>query len=88
MSKINKLSRLESEYKAAFTQLALIENELTKELQKYVSWDTIQVSIAGDGAPLVKAKGEIDAVPLNDFINHLNEHGIMSDIAYGHLAYI
>lgn len=88
MSEINKLSRLEGEYNAAFKQLALIENELTKELQKYVSWDTIQVSIDGGGTPLVKAKGEIDAVPLNDFINHVNEQGIMFHIAYEYLAYI
>lgn len=88
MSEINKLSRLEGECHAVLTQLELIENELTKELQKYVSWDTIQVSICGGGTPLVKAKGVIDAVPLNDFINHVNEQGIMSHIAYEHLAYI
>lgn len=86
--KIDKLDRLAGDYNATFTQMTLVENELTKELQKYVSWDKIQVSFTGGGVPVVKAQGECDAVPLSDFIDHVKEHEIMSDIAYGHLAYI
>lgn len=56
------------------------------ECQKYVSWDTVQVSITGGGAPIVKAREEIDAVPLEDFVDHVNKHGNMSECAYGHLA--
>ena len=86
--KADKLKKLAGEYNATFAILTVIESELTKELQKYVNWDTIQVSITGSCIPVVKEKGEIDAVPLNDFVDHVNKHGIMSDIAYGHLAYI
>lgn len=65
---MNKIEKLAGEYNATFARLAVIESELTKECQKYVSWDTVQVSITGDGAPIVKARGEIDAVPLEDFV--------------------
>lgn len=87
-NEVDKLDKLAGEYNATFSKLELIESELTKELQKYVNWDTIQVSITGSCIPVVKAKGEIDAIPLNDFIDHVKEHNIMSDTAYGHLAYI
>lgn len=86
--KADKLAKLAGDYNATFATLTVIETELTKELQKYVDWDTIQVSITGNCIPVVKAKGEVDAVPLEDFIDHVKEHEIMSDIAYGHLAYI
>lgn len=85
---IDKLSTLARDYNATFTQMTLIESELTKELQKFVSWDVIQVSFTGGGVPVVKAQNEYDAVPLADFIAHIKKHGIVSDIAYGHLAYI
>ena len=39
------------------------------------------------GAPIVKARNEIDAVPLEDFVDHVNEYGSMSESAYGHLAW-
>ena len=74
------------EYNDAFARLTVIESELTKECQKYVYWDTVQVSITGGGAPIVKAREEIYAVPLEDFVDHVNKHGNMSECAYGHLA--
>lgn len=83
---MNKIEKLAGEYNAAFAHLAIIESKLTKECQKYVSWDTVQVSITGGGNSIVKAKGEIDAVPLEDFVNHVNKHENMSECAYGHLA--
>lgn len=83
---MNKIEKLAGEYNATFTRLTVIESELTKECQKYVSWDTVQVSITGGGAPIVKAREEIDAVPLEDFVDHVNKHGNMSECAYGHLA--
>lgn len=83
---MNKIEKLAGEYNSTFARLAVIESELTKECQKYVSWDTVQVSITGGGAPIVKARGEIDAVPLEDFVNHVNKHENMSEYAYGHLA--
>jgi hypothetical protein len=85
---MNKIEKLAGEYNATFARLAVIESELTKECQKYVSWDAVQVSITGGGAPIVKARGEVDAVPLEDFVNHVNKHENMSECAYGHLAYI
>lgn len=85
---MNKIEKLAGEYNATFAILTVIESELTKECQKYVSLDTVQVSITGGGAPIVKAKGEIDAVPLEDFVDHVNNHGNMSECAYGHLACI
>jgi hypothetical protein len=85
---MNKIEKLAGEYNSAFARLAVIESELTKECQKYVSWDTVQVSITGGGAPIVQAREEIDAVPLEDFIDHVNKHGNMSECAYGHLACI
>lgn len=63
---MNKIEKLAGEYNSTFARLAVIESELTKECQKYVSWDTVQVSITGGGAPIVKARNEIDAVPLED----------------------
>ena len=83
---MNKIEKLAGQYNAAFTCLTVIESEQTKECQKYVSWDTVQVSITGGGAPIVKARNEIDAVPLEDFVYHVNKHGDMSESAYGHLA--
>lgn len=85
---MNKIEKLAGEYNSTFARLAVIESELTKECQKYVSWDTVQVSITGGGAPIVKARGEIDAVPLEYFVNHVNKHNNMSKCAYGHLACI
>lgn len=84
---MNKIEKLAGEYNATFARLTVIESELTKECQKYVSWDIVQVSITGGGAPIVKARGEIDAVPLEDFVDHVNEYGSMSESAYGHLAW-
>jgi hypothetical protein len=86
IANMNKIEKLAGEYNATFARLTVIESELTKECQKYVSWDTVQVSITGGCAPIVKAKGEIDAVPLEDFVNHVNKHNNMSECAYGHLA--
>lgn len=85
---MNKIEKLAGEYNTTFDQLAIIERKLTKECQKYVSWDTIQISITGGGTPIIKAVGEIDAVPLEDFVDHVNKHGNMTECAYGHLAYI
>lgn len=85
---MNKIEKLAGEYNASFALLTVIEGKLTKECQKYVSWDTVQVSITGGGAPIVKAAGEIDAVPLEDFVAHVSKHGNMSECAYGHLACI
>lgn len=85
---MNKIEKLVGEYNATFARLAVIESELTKECQKYVSWDAVQVSITGGGSPIVKARGEVDAVPLEDFVNHVNKHENMSECAYGHLACI
>lgn len=85
---MNKIEKLAGEYNATFARLTVIESELTKECQKYVSWDTVQVSITGGCTPIVKAKGEIDAVPLEDFVNHVNKYKNMLECAYGHLAYI
>lgn len=85
---MNKIEKLAGEYNSAFARLAVIESELTKECQKYVSWDTVQVSITGGGAPIVQAREEIDAVPLEDFVDHVNKYGNMSECAYGHLACI
>lgn len=85
---MNKIEKLAGEYKATFARLAVIESELTKECQKYVSWDTLQVSITGGGTPIVKAKEEIDAIPLEDFVDHVNKHGEISECAYDHLAYV
>lgn len=85
---MNKIEKLAGEYNSTFARLTVIEGELTKECQKYVSWDTVQVSITGGGAPIVKAREEIDAVPLEDFVDYVNKHGNMSECAYGHLAYI
>ena len=84
---MNKIEKLAGQYNDAFTCLTVIESELTKECQKYISWDTVQVSITG-GAPIVKARNEIDAVPLEDFVDYVNKHGDMSESAYGHLACI
>lgn len=86
--KADKLEKLTGDYNATFATLTVIETELTKELQKYVNWDTIQVSITGNCTPVVKAKGEVDAAPLEDFIDHVRKYKFMSDIAYRHLAYI
>lgn len=83
---MKKIEKLTGEYNSVFTQLSVIENKLTKECQKYISWDTVQVSITGGGTPIVKAIGEIDAVPLEDFVEHVSKHGNMSECAYGHLA--
>lgn len=83
---MNKIEKLAGQYNAAFTCLTVIESELTKECQKYVSWDTVQVSITGGGDFIVKASNEIDAVPLEYFVDHVNKHGNMSESAYGHLA--
>lgn len=83
---LGKIEKLAGEYNSTFARLAVIESELTEECQKYVSWDTVQVSITG-GAPIVKARNEIDAVPLEDFVDHVNEYGSMSESAYGHLAW-
>lgn len=83
---MNKIEKLAGEHNSTFARLAVIESELTEECQKYVSWDTVQVSITG-GAPIVKARNEIDAVPLEDFVDHVNEYGSMSESAYGHLAW-
>lgn len=85
---MNNIEKLAREYNATFAQLTAIESELTKECQKYVSWDTVQVSITGGGASIVKAREKIDAVPLEDFVDHVNEYGSMSESAYGHLACI
>lgn len=85
---MNKIEKLVGEYNATFARLAVIESELTKECQKYVSWDTVRVSITGGGTPIVKAIGEIDAVPLNDFVDHVSKHGNISECAYNHLACI
>lgn len=85
---MNKIEKLAGQYNDTFTCLAVIESELTKECQKYVSWDTVQVSITGGGATIVKATNEIDAVPLEYFVDHVNKHGNMSESAYGHLACI
>lgn len=85
---MNKIEKLAGEYNATFARLTVIESELTKECQKYVSWDTVQVSITGGCTPIVKAKGEIDAVTLEDFVNHVNKYKNMLKCAYGHLAYI
>lgn len=83
---MNKIEKLAGEYNATFARLAVTESKLTKECQKYVSWDTVQVSVTGGGTPIVKAKGEIDAVSLEDFVDHVNKHDNMSECAYGHLA--
>ena len=83
---MNKIEKLAGQYNDTFTCLTVIESELTKECQKYVQWDTVQVSITGGGAPIVKATNEIDAVPLEYFVDYVNKHGDMSESAYGHLA--
>ena len=85
---MKKIEKFSGEYNSVFARLSVIESELTKECQKYVSWDTVQVSITGGGTPIVKAKGEIDAVPLEEFVAHASKHGNMSECAYGHLACI
>ena len=85
---MNKIEKLAGQYNDTFTCLTVIESELTKECQKYISQDTVQVSITGGGAPIVKARNEIDAVPLEDFVDYVNKHGDMSESAYGHLACI
>lgn len=83
---MNKIEKLAGEYNSTFARLTVIENELTKECQKYIFWDTVQVSITGGCASIVKARNEIDAVPLEDFVDHVNKHGNMSECAYRHLA--
>lgn len=85
---MKKIEKLAGKYNNIFAQVSVIENELTKECQKYVSWDTVKVGIAGGSTPVVKAIGEIDAVPLKEFVAHVSKHGNMSECAYGHLACI
>lgn len=80
------MEKLAGEYNAIFTRLAVVEGKLTKECQKYVSWDTVKASITGGGASIVKAAGKIDAVPLEEFVAHVNNYGNMSEYAYDHLA--
>lgn len=86
--KITQLEKLAGEYEDTYNALSIIECKLTKEIQKYMTWDKIQVSITGSGEYIVKAQGEIDAAMLTDIIDHIKEHGIVSDTAYGHLAYV
>lgn len=85
---MNKIEKLAGEYNATFARLKAVESKLTKECQKYVSWGTVQVSATGYGPSIVAVKGEIDAVPLEDFVDHVNKHGNMSECAYSHLACI
>lgn len=86
--KITQLEKLAGEYEDTYNYLSIIECKLTKEIQKYITWDKIQVNITGSGECIVRAEGEADAAMLSDIIDHIKEHGIISDTAYGHLAYI
>lgn len=86
--KITQLEKLAGEYEDTYNALSIIECKLTKEIQKYITWDKIQVSITGVGEYIVRAQGEADAAVLSEIIEHIKEHGAVSDTAYGHLAYV
>lgn len=84
----NGIEEMVREYTGTMSKLLLLERKLATELQKYVSWDIIDVSFAKGCIPVVCASKEDGSVSLHEFVSHIKIYGTMTRDRYKLLSCI
>lgn len=84
----NGIEEMVREYTETMSKLLLLERKLATELQKYVSWDSINVSLAKGDIPVVCASKEDGSVLLHEFVSHIKIYGTMTRDEYNLLSCI
>ena len=72
----NGIEEMVREYTEAMSDLSLLERQLATELQKYVSWDIVNVSLLKGCIPVVCASKEDGSVLLHEFVPEVGPYGI------------
>lgn len=84
----NGIEEMVREYTEAMSDLSLLERQLATELQKYVSWDIVNVSLLKGCILVVCASKEDGSVLLHEFVSHIKIYGTMTRDEYNLLSYI
>lgn len=84
----NGIEEMVREYTEAMSELSLLERKLATELQKYVSWDIVNVSLLKGCIPVVCASKEDGSVLLHEFVSHIKIYGTMTRDEYNLLSHI